>query len=145
MAFLSLGKLKGLMKGAKKFNNNDFLKAVCGLCVAVAYADGNCDEMEMATMETLIQNDESLSAFTPGDIETELERHKKNFSMNALVGKTVAKKDIQALAGEDQKEMAIVLAIAVAGADGEIDDKHEIPLIKEFAKILGVSTSQFGI
>lgn len=145
MAFLSLGKLKGIMKGAKKFNNNDFLRAVCGICVAVAYADGTCDEMEMATMETLIKNDESLSAFSESEIEVEIERHKKNFSMNSLVGKTVAKKDIKNLAGEDQKEMAVVLALAVAGADGEVDEKHEVPVIKEFAKILGVSTSQFGI
>ncbi|PAB57731.1 tellurite resistance TerB family protein [Anaeromicrobium sediminis] len=144
MAFFSLGRLMDFKKGAKKFNNKDFLQAVCGVCCAVAYADGSCSDEEMATMQALIMNDESLSEFTPGEIEIEIERHSKNFKLNQIVGELNAKKAVKGLGGTEQKEMTVAIALAVAGADGKIDDS-EVKVIKKFASEMGVSTRAFGI
>lgn len=144
MALFNLGRLKDFTKGAKKFNNKDFLQAVCGVCCATAYADGNCDDSELATMTALIMNDDTLSGFNPDEIEKEIERHSKNFKLNQMVGELNVKKCVNVLGGQDQKEMTIAMALAVAGADGNVD-KSEVNVIKKFAQTMGVSTREFGI
>lgn len=144
MALFSFGKVKDLLKVGKKFNNKDFLKAVVGMSVAVAYADGDCDDAEIITMTELMKADESLSAFSESDIDTSIEKISKSFSINAMVGNLTVGKSVKALAGEDQKEMAMAIALAVAGADGNVD-KDEIRVLKGFAKDMGISTSKFGI
>ena len=44
----------------------------------------------------------------------------------------------------DQKEMVVAFALAVAGADGEIEEV-ESKVLKDACKVLGVSSSKFGL
>ena len=144
MGFFNLGKAKSMMKTGKKINNKGFLKATVGMAVATAYADGGADDAELITMETLIANDENLSAFSDAEIKKEIDTASKSFGVSFMVGNLTVQKHVKGLAGDEEKEMAFAISLAVAGADGDIDDK-EVKVLKGFASILGLSPSKFGL
>lgn len=138
------GNFKNLLKGAKKYENQEFLNGAVALSLMVAFADGNCDDAELGTIEALIQVEDSLSAFSEHEIETAINKFKTKFSISAGVGKLDVDKALKSMNDNDQKEMVIAFALAVAGSDGEVGE-HELKVIKDACKVLGVSSSKFGL
>jgi tellurite resistance protein TerB len=113
------GKLKErLGGGAKKLSGKtDLLEGIAAAAARVASVDGKIDESEVEAVLNALMNHEALSqAFTGSQIETK--------------------------GSSDELEMAFMIVIDVAMADGDIGDKEKAEL-DALGKTLGFSLSSY--
>ena len=140
------GNLSNFLKSAKNVTNKDVLVATCGVCVSVACVDGDYSKEEFATISSMIANDDRLKSFTQNDIDQAMAKFTVNFSQPHMipVGKIHVNTALEvSTLVKEEKQMIIAMALAVAGADGNID-KDELDLIETYSRKLGVSMSLFG-
>jgi len=120
-----------------KFDKRDLAQAVVNAAWLVAYADGSCDPLERAKIDQVLKTNPVLYNFTSelaeisGKIINLLETDFK-------IGRRAALREIEDVKG-DQREAEDVLdvAVAIAGADGEIE-KSELKVLEQIALILGL-------
>ena len=113
---------------------SEYEKAINHCMVMMMLADGQIDEQEMLTVQTII-NKYSHNDITLDELE-EFTRivQEKNEDISTYLSKVTPSLN------EHGKEIIIKCAIAVAGSDGHIDDS-EIKLINEMAQIMQMSSS----
>lgn len=119
--------------GSDKFLS-EYEKAMKHCMVLIMLADGEIDDNEMKTVQRIINkfghNDLTLDELAK--YTDEVQKNPENIS-------TYLKKVTPSL-NEHGKEVIIKCALAVAGADGHIDDS-ELDLIKEMADVMEMSAS----
>lgn len=144
-----LGKLFGKKAAATKANlhkvqNRDLMEAIVAGSVMVAFADGNCSDDELASLESLIQSNENLKHFG-GEINEQIARFSAMFDAGPRMGKMKAMRELDDIkASAEEKEEAFVMMLEIAEADGEIDDK-ELAILKEVGNKFGIRLADYGL
>jgi len=120
-----------------KFDKRDLAQAVVNAAWLVAYADGNCDALERAKIDQVLKTNPVLYNFTSElqDITTKIVNL---LETDFKIGRRAALREIEDVKG-DQREAEDVLdvAVAIAGADGEIE-ASEMKVLEQIALILGL-------
>ncbi len=128
---------------AAQFKNATFRDAVMGICALVASADGNISDDEKQAIGSLITSLDALKIFPPAELIAKFNEYAdainkdKTFgpiSVNGVVGKIKGK-------GE-QPDVALQVALAIANADGNFDDKEKAR-VREICRTLGLDAAQY--
>lgn len=125
--------------------NRDYLEAVCAAAALTAMADGEIEESERSKTVKVISQHPTLSKFyKPQDIEQTADtmfKRAKEASGRQLLARELD--DIKGRPnGPQMAEDVYLVALDVAGADGEVEPAEEA-VLKKIAARLGVDTAKF--
>ncbi|MCX7132500.1 TerB family tellurite resistance protein [Aeromonas sp.] len=125
-----IGKLFGKKAAAargelKKMENRDLMEAVVGGCMLIAFADGECEESELKTIESLLRTSKALEGFGHEVTDT-----MNRFTERLHAGYRVARLEIMREIGDvksnrNEAEDVLVAMLTVALADGEIEPEEQ--------------------
>lgn len=141
---------KALGAGAKEIKaeygeSKDFLEAVTAAAALVAAADGDIEEAERRKVVSIISNHPTLSKIYQGNVieataETMFKRAKEVSGRQQLAREL---DDIKSRPnGAQMAEDAYLVALDIAGADGEIEPQEQ-DVLKKIASRLGIDPSKF--
>lgn len=142
------GKLKErLTGGAKRLQGKtDLLEGVCAMAALVACADGDIEDSEVeATLDALTGHATLGEAFGPSEIERALDKQLKR-AKGGAAGKLALKREIEEMKAKnaaDELEMALMIALDVASADGEVEPE-ERKVLDDLAKRLGFNLASYA-
>lgn len=132
------GKLK---REAKNVQNRDLMQAIVAGCLLVSAADGEVEKEELDKMTKLLSINDKLSTFK-SEIATTVQKYSDTLDVDFKFGKKKMLDELADITDQDQAEEIMLMVLAVASADGEVDDK-ETSVMEEIAKALNVSLKQF--
>lgn len=141
------GKLKEkLTGGASRLNGKtDLLEAICASIALVASADGDLSDDEAAVGLDRLLNHETLAvAFTATQIETAFDKQVKRVKQG-MSGRLALRREVEEARNKstaDDLEMLLVIAIDVAGADGDIGAK-EMTALKSIGQAVGLDPVRY--
>jgi tellurite resistance protein TerB len=125
-----IGKMFGKKAAAargelKKMENRDLMEAVVGGCMLIAFADGECEESELKTIESLLRTSKALEGFGHEVTDT-----MNRFTERLHAGYRVARLEIMREIGDvksnrNEAEDVLVAMLTVALADGEIEPEEQ--------------------
>jgi tellurite resistance protein len=124
--------------------NKDFLEAACALSASVAYADGNCSDVERDAVVNILTNHPQLGKlYTRDDIKRTADTMFGRAT--TFTGRLALSREIDDIRGKSQSMAQDVYAVGldVAMADGELADSEE-KVLHAFASKLGVDVSAFS-
>lgn len=142
------GKLKEkLTGGATRLNGKaDLLEAICAAIALVGSADGDLSDDEASTGLDRLLNHEILSvAFSATQIETAFDKQVKRVKQG-MSGRLALRREIEEARNKstaDDLEMLLVIAIDVAGADGDIGPK-EMTVLKTIGQAVGLDPMRYA-
>jgi tellurite resistance protein TerB len=138
-----MGFFSKFTKSAKKVQNKDMLQAIVGAALMIAAADGEIEPNETTKLEEIMAAHDALSAFKRSEISAILQDYTKKLKANFALGKTQLMREISDIADKsDQAEEVLLIAVAIAEADGEIED-NEKKVIGEIAKTLRLNADTY--
>jgi tellurite resistance protein TerB len=121
----------------KKFEKRDLAQAVINAAWLVAYADGECSNAEKASVDQVLRANPVLGAFT-SEIQGISQTIIAQLDANYKVGRLAAYREIEDCKGDQREaEDVLVTAIAIAEADGEIQEAEK-KVLDEIANRLGL-------
>lgn len=141
------GKLKERMTGgAQKISGKtDLLEGIAAMTALVSAADGEIEDSEVeAILGSLSTHQSLLTAFSSQQIEAALDKQLKR-AKGGMAGKLALKREIAEMKNKnaaDELEMAFVIAIDVAMADGEMEPAEK-RVLEDLGKSLGFSLSSY--
>lgn len=141
------GKLKErLTGGANKLQGKtDLLEGICAMAALVAAADGDIEDSEVESILTALSTHTILGqAFSASEVERELDKQLKRAN-GGMAGKFALKREITEMKDKnptDELEMALMIAIDVAMADGELEPEEK-PVLQDLAKRLGFNLASY--
>lgn len=125
--------------------NKDFLEAVCAGSALVAAADGEIEDSERTKVVSIITNHAQLSKlYDRNTIEQTAEAMFKK-AKDASGRQSLAREmdDIKNRPdGATMCEDVYLIALDIAGADGEIEPEEQV-VLEKIAKRLNIDTSKF--
>jgi len=127
---------------AVKSENKDLMEAMVGAAALIGYADGSLDDSEISAIDGLLKNSKALQVFG-NEPAQEFDRLCQVLSAGYRMGRLEVMKEISDCKGnKDEAEMVLVMAIEVAYADGDCDDK-ETKELEAIAGKLGLRLSDY--
>ncbi|HEO9810810.1 TPA: tellurite resistance TerB family protein [Klebsiella variicola] len=121
----------------KKFEKRDLAQAVINAAWLVAYADGECSNVEKASVDQVLRANPVLGAFT-SEIQGISQTIIAQLDANYKVGRLAAYREIEDCKGDQREaEDVLVTAIAIAEADGDIQEAEK-KVLEEIANRLGL-------
>lgn len=136
-----LGKLFGkkaaeIKQSAAKITNKDLVEAVVSGSLLVAFADGTCEDSEIAALEAVLASDDQFDAWR-AEIPGMIAKYAAKFQAGYRLGKLSALREIGDLkATPKDAELTLVCIITVA-EQGGISDQEEA-VLKEIANALSL-------
>lgn len=125
-----------------RVENRDLMEAIVAGAVLVAYSDGDCSAEELTKLDGIIAANDNLKHFG-SEIGATIDKYSAMYESGARLAKVKLMNEIKDVqADEDQKIEAFIIAIEIADADGEIDEK-ELGLLKEIGKTLGLNPDNY--
>jgi len=122
--------------------NRDKMEAMIGGALLVAYADGNCDDDEMLSIDAQIKADPTLASFG-SEIADNMSKFNDMLTSNFLMGKIKVLREIADCTNDKEAaEEILVFIIGVAAADGEVDTK-ELEMLKLIAEKLNLRITDY--
>lgn len=141
------GKLKERLSGGSKklSGKTDLLEGICAMAALVAMADGEIEDSEVEATLAALQAHATLGeAFSASEIERALDKQLSR-AKGGMAGKLALKREIEEAKAKnaiDELEMALMVAIDVAMADGEMEPQERI-VLEDLAKRLGFNLSSY--
>lgn len=127
----------------KKVENRDLMQGIVGAALLVAAADGEIEASEVAKLEATIRALPALGHFG-SEISQTVQRFTDQLNAGFLLGKTQIIREIRDCKHSTQEaEDVFVVALTIAQADGEIDEKEQQVLI-QIARELGLNPRDYG-
>lgn len=134
-----------IFKKAKKVQNKNLMEAIVAICMLVGMADGSVGDAEMSKIDKLLTSNENLGAFKPSDIRQTMTRYKNVLEADFGVGQKKMIDEIAEISGNpDHCEEVFLNAMAVAKADGDIDEKERAVLAK-VGGVLGTNLKEYEL
>lgn len=141
------GKLKERLTGgvSKMSGKLDLLEGIAAMAALVSSADGDLEDSEVeAVLNALASHDMISAAFTSSQIEAAVNKQFTR-AKGGMAGKLGLRKEIDEAKSKnstDELEMALMIAIDVAGADGDIEPAEK-KVLDDLAKRLGFNLSSY--
>lgn len=125
-----------------KVENRDLMEAIVAGSILVAYADGDCSSEELQKLGDVIAANDNLAHFG-SEIGKTIDKYSAMYEAGSRLAKVKLMKEIKDVeCDEEQKIEAFIIAIEVADADGEIDEK-EMAVLKDIGKQLGLNPENY--
>lgn len=129
-------KASAIKESAAKINNKDLVEAVVSGSLLVAFADGSCDDSEIASLEAVIASDDQFDAWR-SEVPGLIAKYAQKFTAGYKLGKLTALREIGDLKStKADAELALVCIITVADQGGVSDEEKAV--LKEIADALGL-------
>ena len=127
-----------------KVENRDLMQAIVGGALWVAYADGECEDAELAKLDKTISALPELQHFG-SEISDTINMFRMQFETGFRIGRQKAMKEIEELkASPDEKLLCFNVMVTIAESDGEIGPE-ETKVLKDVAALLGINLREFGL
>lgn len=127
-----------------KVQNRDLMQAIVGGALLVAYADGECEDADLAKLDKTISALPELQHFG-SEISDTINTFRQQFDTGFRIGRQKAMKEIEDLkASPDEKMLCFNVMVTIAESDGEIEPE-EVRVLKEVASMLGINLRDFGL
>lgn len=127
-----------------KVENRDLMEAVVACSILVAYADGECEDAELAKMEQVISALPELKHFG-SEISETIGRFHSLLEAGFRLGKLKVMKEIDDIqANDDDRQLVFNIALTIAEADGEIEPQ-ELKVLKEIGQRLGINLREYDL
>lgn len=142
------GKLFGKKASAakaeiKKFENRDLMEATVGGCLLVAFADGECEDAEIKTIESLLRTNKALEGFGH-ELTAAVNRFTDRISAGYRVARVEILREIEEVKGNRQEaEDVLVTMLTIAEANGEIEEAEQKEL-STIADRLGLRIADYA-
>lgn len=139
------GKASGEVKQElAKVENRDLMQGICGAALLIAAADGEIEPSEIAKLEATIRALPALQHFG-AEISQTVQRFTDQLNAGFLLGKTQIMREIRDCKHSQQEaEDIFVVALTIAQADGEVDDKEQVVMV-QIARELGINPRDYGL
>lgn len=141
-------KLKGLgsklVEAAIPADNTDLMEGMVAAGTLVAYADGDCSDDEVKTIQAILGSSTQLSAFGNAPAQyfdaccDKIEASKRMGKLDLM--KEI--KEVGAAGNEENSVRVLILGIEVADADNNIDE-DEMKVLRDIAKALGLKLDDY--
>lgn len=126
-----------------QFKNSTFRDAVMGICALVASADGNVSDDEKQAIGSLITSLDALKCFAPADLIAKFNEYCDAINKDKTFGPITVYSIVGKIKGKgEQPDVALQVALAIANADGNFDDKEKAR-VKEICRTLGVDAATY--
>lgn len=126
-----------------QFKNATFRDATMGICALVATADGNVDDSEKQAIGSLITSLEALKVFPPADLIAKFNEYCEAINKDKVFGPITVSAVVAKIKGKgEQPDVALQVALAIANADGNFDDKEKAR-VKEICRTLGLDAASY--
>lgn len=141
------GKLKERLTGgaSKLTGKTDLLEGICAMAALVSAADGEIEDSEIGAILDALANHATISAaFKAPEVEAALNKQLAR-AKGGMAGKLALKREIAEMKdrnASDELEMAFVIAIDIAMADGEIEPAEK-SVLDALGKSLGFSLGSY--
>lgn len=138
-----LGKMFGKRSEAAKvaadrFDKKDLVEACIAGAILIAFADGECEESEMAALTSIIQANDSFKNFS-SEVPILVDKYAGLMRAGKTLGRIKLLRELDDVkASQDEKEEVLATMISIAEADGEIEPQ-ELKELKEVGRRLGVN------
>lgn len=127
-----------------KVENRDLMEAIVAGAILVTYADGECEEAELAKMEQVISALPELSHFG-SEISETIGRFQSILEAGFRLGKLKVMKELEDIKGSDEdRQLVFNVILTIAEADGEIEDA-EVKVLKEVGHRLGINLREYDL
>lgn len=143
-----LDKLKGmgskLAEAAIPADNTDLMEGMVAAGTLVAYADGDCSDEEVTTIQAILNSSEQLKSFG-NQPSAYFDACCDKIEASKRMGKVDLMKEIKDVADAGKEEdnvRVLIMAIEVADADDNIDE-DEMEVLGKIAKTLGLSLNDY--
>lgn len=143
MALFGFGKkAKKAVNEMKKMERRDYLEAIVGSSLLVAAADGEIEKEESVKIDQLLRTNKNLAHFG-SEITDLVNRFTELLQADFRSGKLQIMREIGDIQGDQQeKEDLIVMMLAIAESDGEVEEK-ERQVMDAVCQKLGMRLSDF--
>lgn len=136
------GKLFGK---AKKVQNKNIMEAIVAGALLVAAADGEIGREEIEKLEKLLNANDLLEAFRGSELRKVMAKFTSVLEADFGVGRKKMLDEISDIADNaDHAEEVILTMLAIAKADGEIEDTERKVLV-DVCKVLRLNPSNFDL
>lgn len=137
-------KANGVKQELAKVENRDLMEAICAGSLLVAYADGDCEEEEIAKMEQVISSLPELKHFG-GEISETIGRFHGILEAGFRLGKLKVLKELEDIkASDDDRQLVFNVMLTIAESDGEVEPA-EIKVLKEVGQKLGINLREYEL
>ncbi|MFA6199130.1 MAG: TerB family tellurite resistance protein [Bacteroidales bacterium] len=131
--------------GAKKVQNKELMEAIVAGVMLVGMADGSIGQSESEKIEKLLAKNENLDGFKPSEIREVMTKYEGILDADFMVGQQKMMKEITEISGNsEQAEEVFLNVLAVAKADGEVDEKEKAVLVK-VGSALRINLKDYGV
>lgn len=128
----------------QKFEKRDLVEACVAGMVMVAFADGDCEDSELAKLQEIIQSNESFAHFQ-SEVGVLVDKFALQFKAGFILGKSKVLKELADInSSADEKEEAFICMVLVAQADGEVEPAEKTLLV-EIGRRMGLNPAAYGI
>ena len=127
----------------KKFEKRDLMEATVGGCLLVAFADGDCEDSELKTIDSLLRTNKALEGFGHELTDT-INRFTERLKAGYRVARVEILREIEQVKGDRQEaEDVLITMLTIAEADGEIEaaEQRELDTV---AERLGLRISDYA-
>ena len=127
----------------KKFEKRDLMEATVGGCLLVAFADGDCEDSELKTIDSLLRTNKALEGFGHELTDT-INRFTERLKAGYRVARVEILREIEQVKGDRQEaEDVLITMLTIAEADGEIEAAEQKEL-DNVAERLGLRISDYA-
>lgn len=146
MGFLDklIGKAKNLADKAIPTDNTDLMEGMVAAGTLVAYADGDCSDDEVQTIQNILGSSSQLAGFGNAPAQY-FDKCCEKIEASKRMGKMDLMKEIKEVAdagNEEDSVRVLIMAIEVADADGTIDE-DETKALESIAKTLDLKLADY--
>ncbi len=127
---------------AMQLKNKSFLSAITGTGALVAFSDGYASEDELSKVIQFINNSPDLNVFPEADVKIAFDGFVSQMRQDRIFGEGAAFAAISKYTDQNEAELIIALAVAVAAAEEGID-ADERTMITRIATKLNVDATHY--
>ncbi|NVK19744.1 MAG: TerB family tellurite resistance protein [Methylocystaceae bacterium] len=128
-----------LAEHIERYEHQDFLESVTGVCALVSSSNGNVGPQERARFKEVVRLLSRLKCYEADDVLDQFNQDLKNIKNNAAdAEKAVLQKVKGTIKSKSDKELILKICWAMSRADGNVDRKEEV-MIETIAKELGLN------
>lgn len=126
MGFFGFGKnAKAVKVEIKKFEKRDLMEAVVGGSLLIAFADGECEESELKTVDSLLRTNKALEGFGQELTDT-VNRYTERLKAGYRVARLEILREIEEVKGDRQEaEDVLITMLTISESDGEIEEAEQ--------------------
>jgi tellurite resistance protein TerB len=136
-------KVNKAVDAVKKFENKDLAEAAIGAAMLIASADGDIEDSELQTLQAVVTSMDQFKHHQ-NEISIMIDKYAQLLKAGALIGKSNIMREIADCRGSEQEiEDVLVVAVTIAGADGEFEPA-EVKVLKEIAAKLNFPVSRLA-